>query len=143
MISSFFSLPDKPRVTTPSTFYTVQFGHNVTFYCSIAAVPAITNVSWLHNTTDRASVVTIDNNKYFSSIENPSLRIITATSEDIGWYICVGVNLAGETHSQPIYFNVSASKFLLKSLSLVILSPEYFFKAFDKMHTYKTSKNQK
>ncbi|CAG2194109.1 HMCN [Mytilus edulis] len=101
---------DVPFVQVLSTTYSVLFGGTIDLGCKVNANPSATNVYWqklLNGVLITIDMSTNNFNKYSgSTVQSPSLTIISTTEADQGNYVCSATNSAGTGSSSQTFLNV-------------------------------------
>lgn len=88
--------------------YSVIVGDNQTMMCNVTGIPEPLSVSWLKNETAEMKIISyIGGNYDGGNLDYPSLIVTDTANTDRGWYICTATNLAGTSHSEPVYLNVT------------------------------------
>ena len=109
----FFFLSDVPTVQVLSNAYSVIFGTTVVLGCRVISNPPATYVYWQHIVN--GVLITVDMstnnfNKYSgSTVQSPSLTIISNTEADEGNYMCSATNAVGTTNSTQTFLDVVGS----------------------------------
>ncbi|XP_033753605.1 hemicentin-1-like isoform X5 [Pecten maximus] len=99
-----------PLVTIAQNAYSVVTGQTVTLGCTVSATPTHTNVFWQRIDNGAASTLTIDGTKYSgSTVNNPSLTITSANSNDNTVYTCSATNAVGTGTSGQTTLSVTGS----------------------------------
>ncbi|VDI02517.1 hemicentin, partial [Mytilus galloprovincialis] len=101
---------DVPFLQVLSTTYSVLFGGTIDLGCKVNANPSATNVYWqklLNGVLITIDMSTNNLNKYSgSTVQSPSLTIISTTEADQGNYVCSATNSAGTGSSSQTFLNV-------------------------------------
>ncbi|XP_060079143.1 hemicentin-1-like [Ylistrum balloti] len=98
-----------PTVTVAQTSYTIITGGTITLQCSAFGNPAVTNVAWTRSINNGPfTTITVDGNSFSgSSLNNPSLTVINADSNDLGIYKCTASNSLGTSESDQVTLTVT------------------------------------
>ena len=108
-----YCFSDVPFVQVLSTTYSVLFGGTIDLGCQVKANPSATNVYWqklLNGVLITVDMSTNNFNKYSgSTVQSPSLTIISTTESDQGNYICSAINSAGTSSSSQTFLDVVGS----------------------------------
>lgn len=101
MFANFFS--DIPEVHVRDTTYKTGVDYSVTLSCRIIkASPAISRVYWQRFINNATTVLSSDSTGYTgSTIEDPSLTILSAKETMSGEYTCFAINAVGTGSSFP------------------------------------------
>ncbi|XP_060068235.1 hemicentin-1-like [Ylistrum balloti] len=112
-----------PTVTIGQAQYNTLLGTSVTIDCTVSANPQATSVAWERVIGGVTTTITIDGTKFVgSSVNNPSLTITDASTDDMGYYVCTAVNSVGVGRSSQGYLTVDG---LVPAV--VISRPSYSF----------------
>ncbi|OWF56211.1 Titin [Mizuhopecten yessoensis] len=99
-----------PVVTIAQQSYSVVTGQSVTLGCTVSASPTHSNVFWQRIDNGVASSISIDGSKYSgSTVNNPSLTITNAGSNDNTVYTCSATNAVGTGTSSQTSLSVTGS----------------------------------
>ncbi|XP_069115359.1 hemicentin-1-like isoform X2 [Argopecten irradians] len=99
-----------PTVSISQSGYSVTTGTSITLSCSVSASPSHTSVFWQRNVGSGTQTVTIDNVNFSgSSVNSPSLTVISADTSDSGSYTCFATNSVGTGQSGSTTLTVSGS----------------------------------
>ncbi|XP_071159627.1 hemicentin-1-like isoform X20 [Mytilus edulis] len=91
-----------PTVVLTQTSYTVGYGDTLVIGCTVTSSPAHTSVYWQRISGNGVTqTITVQNNNKYSgsTIQTPSLTILTADGNDVGEYICFATNSVGTGQS--------------------------------------------
>ncbi|OWF53625.1 Titin [Mizuhopecten yessoensis] len=100
-----------PVVTIAQQSYSVVTGQSVTLACTVSASPTHFNVFWQRIDNNVTSSISIDGSKYSgSTVNNPSLTITNADSNDNTSYTCSATNAVGTGTSGQTTLGVTGSK---------------------------------
>ncbi|XP_052106688.1 hemicentin-1-like [Mytilus californianus] len=101
---------DVPSVQVLSNTFSVIFGGIVVLGCQVIANPSATNVYWqklVNGVLITVDMSTNNFNKYSgSTVQSPSLTIISTTEADQGNYVCSATNSAGTASSSQTFLDV-------------------------------------
>ncbi|VDI64481.1 Hypothetical predicted protein [Mytilus galloprovincialis] len=101
--SSLVVIGDIPQVFIVTDLYSANYGYEHTMECYVNATPDHTDVYWKHEVSGVERTLNEGTTGVRgSSVEVPSLTIITVTTSDIGFYTCTARNYVGIGRSQPI-----------------------------------------
>lgn len=108
--SSFIA--DIPVVQIPDN-YQVEIGQNVVVVCTVTSNPAHTTVQWKRvNNNQETNLDISDSSQYQNgNLQNPSLTILNAATDDEGYYRCTATNSVGTGTSALSYVDVTGSKY--------------------------------
>ncbi|VDI76862.1 hemicentin [Mytilus galloprovincialis] len=91
-----------PTVVLTQTSYTVGYGDTLVIGCTVTSSPAHTSVYWQRISGNGVTqTITVQNNNKYSgsTVQTPSLTILTADGNDVGEYICFATNSVGTGQS--------------------------------------------
>ncbi|XP_069133480.1 hemicentin-1-like isoform X12 [Argopecten irradians] len=112
-----------PVVTIGQSQYNTLLGTSITIDCTVSATPQATTVAWERIINGVSTTLTIDGTKFVgSSVNNPSLTINDASTNDMGYYICTAINSVGVGRSSQGYLTVDGFV-----PAVVISKPSYSF----------------
>lgn len=85
------------------------FGNTVVLDCQVNANPLVTTVFW--QMPNRTIDMTANNFSMYSgsTVQSPSLTIISTTHADIGDYVCFATNAVGTGSSSQTFLDVIGS----------------------------------
>ncbi|CAG2256290.1 HMCN [Mytilus edulis] len=98
-----------PTVSIPLNAYSVDVGSQITIPCTVSANPSETNIYWtvtVGNNAEQTVAMTNTQKYQGSSINSPSLIILSTTQSDSGVYRCHATNNVGTGQSNPTTLNI-------------------------------------
>ncbi|XP_076095861.1 basement membrane-specific heparan sulfate proteoglycan core protein-like [Mytilus galloprovincialis] len=98
-----------PTVSIPRNAYSVDVGSQITIPCTVSANPSETNIYWtvtVGNNAEQTVAMTNTQKYQGSSINSPSLIILSTTQSDSGVYRCHATNNVGTGQSNPTTLNI-------------------------------------
>ncbi|XP_071166138.1 hemicentin-1-like [Mytilus edulis] len=98
-----------PTVSIPQSAYSVNVGSQITIPCTVSANPTETNIYWtvaVGNNAEQTISMTNTQKYQGSSVNSPSLIILSTTQSDSGVYRCHATNNVGTGQSNPTTLNV-------------------------------------
>ncbi|XP_052061300.1 hemicentin-1-like isoform X5 [Mytilus californianus] len=101
---------DLPVVQIPDN-YQVEIGQSVVVVCTITSNPAHTTVQWKRvNNNQETNLDISDSTQYQNgNLQNPSLTILNAATNDEGYYRCTATNSVGTGSSALSYVDVTGN----------------------------------
>ncbi|VDH91359.1 Hypothetical predicted protein, partial [Mytilus galloprovincialis] len=103
-----------PTLNITQSAYSVNVGSQITIPCTVSAIPKETNIYWtvtVGNNTEQTISIMKNTQKYQgSSVNSPSLIILSTTQSDSGVYRCHATNNVGTGHSNPTTLHVVGNK---------------------------------
>ncbi|XP_021345496.1 hemicentin-1-like, partial [Mizuhopecten yessoensis] len=112
-----------PAVTISQPQYSTVLGTSVTIDCTVTSTPQANTVAWERVIGGQTTTLTIDGTKFVgSSVNNPSLTITDASTNDMGYYVCTAINNVGVGRSAQAYLTVDGLV-----AAVVISRPSYSF----------------
>ncbi|VDI64014.1 hemicentin [Mytilus galloprovincialis] len=101
---------DIPVVQIPDN-YQVEIGQSVVVVCTVTSNPAHTTVQWKRvNNNQETNLDISDSSQYQNgNLQNPSLTILNAATDDEGYYRCTATNSVGTGTSALSYVDVTGN----------------------------------
>ncbi|VDI54451.1 hemicentin [Mytilus galloprovincialis] len=99
-----------PVVRVLSNSYSVLLGNTATLECVITASPAASIVQWYRVINGQQQTIDSSSSNYNTpTVNNPSLRVLSAANSDEGYYICSASNPVGTASSAQTFLDVTGN----------------------------------
>lgn len=113
---------DFPVVRVLSNSYSVLLGNTATLECVITASPAASIVQWYRVINGQQQTIDSSSSNYNTpTVNNPSLRVLSAANSDEGYYICSASNPVGTASSAQTFLDVTGSRLPAQASYLHVL----------------------